>query len=211
MKINNQNDSLTWRESGIGGSDCASILGLSPYKTNVELWVEKCLGTKKSMKGKESVLQRGHDFEPLIIQMFALEHPQFEVTSSPYDLFVHPEYSFLLGSTDARLKLILSGKLGVLEIKYVQIQNAQQRLIWTDSIPDYYYCQILHYLACSGLEFAILKARFNNNNDYFYEKEWLFEKSDHQESIDHLISKEVEFWNKYVLTGIRPPLALPSI
>ena len=210
MEIKNEIDWLEWRKSGIGGSDCAAILGLSPYMTNVELWEQKVLGKKKSMKGKEFVLQRGHDFEPLIIKMFALEHPEFEVTSQKYDLFVHPEYGFILGSTDARLKLIYTGESGILEIKYVQIGNSQQKLNWQDGIPQYYYCQILHYLACSGLTFAILKARFNQNG-FFYEKEYRFERAEHQESIDLLIQKEVEFWNKYVLTGIKPPLVLPQI
>ena len=32
---------LEERKNGIGGSDAATILGLNPYKTNIQLWEEK--------------------------------------------------------------------------------------------------------------------------------------------------------------------------
>ena len=32
---------LAFRKTGLGGSDAAAILGLSPFKTNVEVWEEK--------------------------------------------------------------------------------------------------------------------------------------------------------------------------
>ena len=32
---------LEARKNGIGGSDAATILGLNPYKTTIELWEEK--------------------------------------------------------------------------------------------------------------------------------------------------------------------------
>ena len=40
-KINAVETWLKERSKGIGGSDAACILGLNPYKTNVELWKEK--------------------------------------------------------------------------------------------------------------------------------------------------------------------------
>lgn len=32
---------LEERKKGIGGSDAATILGLNPYKSNIDLWAEK--------------------------------------------------------------------------------------------------------------------------------------------------------------------------
>ena len=37
----NREQWLEERKKGIGGSDVACILGMSPYKTNVALWEEK--------------------------------------------------------------------------------------------------------------------------------------------------------------------------
>ena len=34
-------DWLEERKKGIGGSDAATILGLNPYKTSIDLWEEK--------------------------------------------------------------------------------------------------------------------------------------------------------------------------
>lgn len=212
MEIKNELAWHMWRNTGIGGSDCSAILGLNPYMTNVELWENKCLGKKKSMKGKEKVLDRGKKYEPLIIEMYRLDHPEYYIISNPFDLFVHPKYDFILGSTDGRVKIVETGQQGILEIKKVQIENSQQKLHWKDGVPQYHYCQCLHYLACSGLEFVILKARFNQGS-YVWENEYRFNRDDHQVSIDidFLIQKEVYFWENYVLTGIRPPLVLPEI
>ena len=33
---------LEARKDGLGASDAAALLGLSPWKTNVQLWEEKC-------------------------------------------------------------------------------------------------------------------------------------------------------------------------
>ena len=38
-------DRVEWleaRKDGLGASDAAALLGLSPWKTNVQLWEEKC-------------------------------------------------------------------------------------------------------------------------------------------------------------------------
>jgi len=37
----NKEEWLEERKNGIGGSDAATILGLNPYKTNIDLWEEK--------------------------------------------------------------------------------------------------------------------------------------------------------------------------
>lgn len=41
MLVDNRTDWLKARRKGIGGSDAASVLGISPWKSNVQLWEEK--------------------------------------------------------------------------------------------------------------------------------------------------------------------------
>ena len=50
IRIDNEKDWHNARHKGIGGSDVASILGLNPYKTNVELWREKTGRTKPRLE-----------------------------------------------------------------------------------------------------------------------------------------------------------------
>ena len=47
----------------------------------------------------------------------------------------------------------------MLEIKTVEILQGSQRVKWEGRIPDNYYCQVLHYLAVTEYEFAVLKAQ----------------------------------------------------
>lgn len=210
-----RNEWLNWRNKGIGGSDCAAILGLSPYMTNVDLWEDKVLNKKKEFKGKDSFLERGHKIEPLIRAMFQIDHPEYTVEYRDNDHFTHPKYKFIRGTVDGRLTEKSTGKKGILEIKHVQADSRQQRESWKfDKIPDHYFCQVLHYLECSGLGYAVLKARIRSQFDdnlSIIEREYKIVKSEYQEQIDHLIKAEVDFWNNYVLTGKKPFLVLPPI
>ena len=44
--FNSRKEWLEARKSCVGGSDAAAIIGLSPYKSNVDLWEEK-VGLRK--------------------------------------------------------------------------------------------------------------------------------------------------------------------
>lgn len=41
MNAPDRSEFLARRMAGIGGSDIAAVLGLSPYKTALQLWMEK--------------------------------------------------------------------------------------------------------------------------------------------------------------------------
>ena len=211
----NHDEWLKWRNKGIGGSDCSAILGLNPYMTNIELWEDKALNKRKEFKGNKEVLDRGHKVEPLIRELFAIDHPEYAVEYKDNDHFVSKTHDFIRGTVDGRLTEKQTGLKGNLEIKHVQIENRQQLEKWKiDSIPLNYYYQCLHYLYVTGFDFCILKARIRRSFEdsvFITEREYTITKQAHQESIDYLIGKEVEFWNKYVITGKTPPLVLPTI
>jgi putative phage-type endonuclease len=211
----NHDEWLKWRNKGIGGSDCSAILGLNPYMTNIELWEDKALDKRKEFKGNQEILDRGHKVEPLVRELFAIDHPEYTVEYKDNDHFVSKVYDFIRGTVDGRLTEKSTGLKGILEIKHAQIENRQQLEKWKiDSFPQNYYCQVLHYLYVTGLEFCVLKARIRRafeDSVYIVEREYTIKKQDHQESMDFLIGKEVEFWNKYVVPKKVPPLVLPAI
>lgn len=66
---------LAFRKSGIGGSDAAAILGISPFRTNVEVWEEK-VGLKIPEDiSEEPQVKYGKESEDLLVQLFALDYP----------------------------------------------------------------------------------------------------------------------------------------
>lgn len=68
---------LEARRDGLGASDAAAVLGISPWKTNVQLWEEKCRLVQPEDIGDKPAVQYGNDAEPLLRQFFALDHPEY--------------------------------------------------------------------------------------------------------------------------------------
>ena len=145
------------RLKGIGGSEASAILGLNPYMSNVDLWKIKTGKTFQEDISNKEVVKYGVAMEPILIEMFEVDNPQYEVGHIDYDIRYHKDYNFLFGSLDGYLTDKETGKQGVLEIKTCQI-NGSNYSKWKDKIPDNYYCQVLHYLLCTGFDFAIVFA-----------------------------------------------------
>ena len=67
---------LEARKDGLGASDAAAVLGISPWKTNVQLWEEKTGLVVPEDIGGNPAVKYGNDAEPLLRQFFALDHPE---------------------------------------------------------------------------------------------------------------------------------------
>ena len=130
------------RAKGIGGSEAAAIVGLSPWCSNVELWQRKT-GRKAAPDISDNAAVRyGHDAEPLIRKLFALDYADKYAVSygGAFDMVRHPKHPFIFATLDGRLTEVKTGKKGILEIKTTSIlRSMQQEKWWKDrklSIPD---------------------------------------------------------------------------
>ena len=214
----NREQWLKAREKGIGSSDVAAVLGLSPYKTNVELWEEKTgLRKPKDISDVEYVLNGTHSEDPLR-KLFAIDYPELEVLHEGNELIIHPEYSFIRCSPDGRLIEKETGRKGFLEIKRCEIASGKAYLKWKDgAIPDYYYTQTLQYfLADPEMQFGYLRAyliRHMADGSIFREIRD-YKIADTREEVEgdleYLLPKEIEFW-QCVTERRRPALILPII
>lgn len=205
---------LEERKKGIGGSDAATILGLNPYKTNMQLWEEKTGRRQAEDISEKEYVKYGTNAEDLLRELFKLDYPKYEVKHDENTIIKHPKYPFLFASLDGTLIDKETGEMGILEIKTTNILQSMQKEKWKEKIPDNYYCQVLHYLNVTGYSFVILKAQLK----YEYDGEIKLDTRHYKilreeviEDIKMLEEKEIEFWTKYVETGIRPPLTLPQI
>ena len=208
-------DRETWlehRKLGLGGSDIASVIGKNPWKSNQELWREK-VGIKpaKDLSGNEWV-QYGHDAEPLLRSLFALDFPEYEVIYTENNSYRNDKYPWALASVDGLLK-DRERRLGILEIKTSNIIQPYDWDKWRDKIPDNYYCQVLFYMAVLEADFAVLKAQLRRRgtdglriktNHYF------MERSEVEEDIKYLMSAGEKFWES-VKERKEPALILPEI
>ena len=73
MLVNNRKEWLKARQKGIGGSDAASVLGISPWKTNVQLWEEKTGIKEPEDISEKEVVRFGKESEAAIRQLFQLD------------------------------------------------------------------------------------------------------------------------------------------
>lgn len=205
---------LEERKKGIGGSDAATILGLNPYKDNIKLWEEKTGRRQVEDISEKEYVKYGTNAEDLLRELFKLDYPKYEVRHEENTIIKHPKYPFLFASLDGTLIDKETGEMGILEIKTTNILQSMQKEKWKEKIPDNYYCQVLHYLNVTGYSFVILKAQLKYDFDGEIKLDTRHYKILKEEVVDDmkmLEEKEIEFWTKYVETGIRPPLTLPAI
>lgn len=186
---------------------------MNPYKTNIELWEEKTgLLVPEDISDKPYV-KYGHEAEPLLRGLFALDFPEYSVGYEDNNLWLNEKYPWAHASLDGWLTELSTGRIGILEIKTTNILQSMQKEKWNDRIPDNYFIQVLHYLMVTGFDFAILKAqlRFDFKGDIMHQvKHYKIERADVLEDLKYLESSERNFW-KYVQEQKRPGLVLPEI
>jgi len=206
---------LEKRKSGITGTGASAIVGKNPYKSNIDYWEEKTGRRVEPDISDKEYVQYGQKAEEHLIALFALDFPQYEVIHKDFDLRVHPEYPFLIGSLDGELTEKETGRKGILEIKTTNILQSRQYEKWNDMIPENYLYQTLHYLLVTGYDFVVLKAQlkrvYDGNDVRLDTRHYYFERKDVEVLLADLLERELHFWNEYVLKDVRPPLILPEL
>lgn len=196
----------------IGGSDAAAVIGLNPYKDNVELWREKTGQTVPEDISDKPYVQYGTNAEKYLRELFSLDFPEYMVDYCENNMFLNSKYPFAHASLDGWLT-DQKGRKGVLEIKTTNILQSMQKEKWKGRIPDNYYIQILHNMFVTEFEFAVLKAQLKydySGEIVIHTRHYFIERSDVEEDIKFLAEKEAAFW-KNVTEKNQPALILPEI
>ena len=212
--LNSRDEWLHARKNKIGGSDASAIIGMNPYKSNVQLWREKMGIAEPVDISNEPYVKYGNDAEPYLRALFALDFPEYEVHYKENNMFLNSDYPFAHASLDGWLVEKETGRKGVLEIKTTEILQSMQREKWKNKVPDNYYIQVLHYLFVTGWDFVILKGQLKTVFDgipYLQTKHYFIDRKDVEPDIDYLINAEKNFYYENIQKGIEPPLILPNI
>ena len=205
---------LEARRDGLGASDAPSVLGLSPWKTNVQLWEEKTGRAAPEDIGDNPAVQYGNDAEPLLRALFALDHPEYALTFTPYKIISRPKHPFLTCTPDGELEERETGRRGGLEIKTTEILSSPGWLKWKDRIPDHYYAQVCHQMLAAGWAFVELLVQIKyttaDGADRKETRHYKFERADATEDIALVEREAARFWQA-VQAGRKPNLKLPPI
>lgn len=205
---------LEARKAGLGASDAPAFLGASPWKTNVQLWEEKCGLASPEDIGNNPAVKYGNDAEPLLRQLFALDHPEYGLSFTPYKIIRHQRYPFITCTPDGELLETGTARRGGLEIKTTEILSSVGWQHWKDRIPDNYYAQVCHQMLATGWEFVelLVQIKFTtaSGEDRKETRHYKIEREDASEDIALVEQEAVRFW-RCVEQRKRPSLKLPPI
>lgn len=208
-----RDDWLNARGKRIGGSDAASVLGMNPWMSNLQLWRIKTWREKQKDISDNPAVKFGTKAEPLLRKLFALDHPEFKVEYKENNMFIDDEMPFAHYSADGWLT-DKQGRKGLLEIKTSTITSQAQRDKWQPkTMPSNYYVQLLQGFLVTGYEFAYLRAylRYDFDGEFWaHIKEYTIERKDVLNDIETLKEAEEKFW-KCVVQDREPDLILPEI
>lgn len=131
---------LKARKLGLGGSDMAAVLGLSPWRSPIDVWLDK---TSDTVEEKESEpMYWGNVLEEVVAQEFA-KRSGYKVRNNNFTL-QSEKYPYLLANIDREIVGLDAG----LECKTANAFKANE---WDgDNVPDAYYIQCQHYMAVTG-------------------------------------------------------------
>jgi putative phage-type endonuclease len=168
------NDFYTIRRTGIGGSDAGAILGLSAYKTPLDVYLEK-VGEADPTEDTAATYW-GRKLEDLVADEYNVRTGRRVERCN--DTLRHPDVGYLIGHVD---RLVWDGShrprvrgqvrtRRLLECKTAGAHMADQ---WgpegTDQIPEVYIAQVQHYLCVTGCEVADVAVLIGGRDFRVYE------------------------------------------
>ena len=209
MKLDSREDWLAARGRGLGGSDAAAAVGMSPWMSPVELWKIKTGKSKQKDLSENAAVARGVSWEPILRDVFAKTHPEFEIEYHPYDILYQAEYEWIFSTLDGEIA-DEGGRKGILEIKTASPRGKEGFAEWANGhIPQHYYIQTLHQLLATGYEFVNLYAAlFSLDGTVTLKPVIEIERDDVREDLKWLLAEETRFWNFNIMGNRMPPMPL---
>lgn len=190
-----RDDWLSVRRNGIGGSDAAAAVGLSPYMSPLELWLIKT--------GRDAELSRpnpddttepvywGTLLEPIVAAAYTKQTGKRVRRVNA--VLQHSIIPFMLANIDR--EVVGSTSVQILECKTAGEFGARA---WREGVPEHVQVQVQHQLAVTGKQAADVAVLLCGQKLEVHR----IERDD--ALIARLIPLEAEFW-RFVETDTPPP------
>lgn len=188
-------DWLEVRRTGIGGSDAAAAVGLNPYKSQLELWLEKTgrdAGLPKpDPSDTAEPIYWGTLLEPIVAAAYTQQTGRR--VRKVNAVLRHPTVPFMLANLDREV-------VGVPDVQILECKTAGEfgARHWKDGVPEYVQLQVQHQLAVTGKQAADVAVLLCGQKLAVHR----LQRDDIL--IGQLIALETQFW-RYVETDTPPP------
>jgi len=184
---------LRERKNYLGGSDLGAIAGLNPYRTALDVYLNK---TSDDIRCETSPAMRwGNLLEDIIAEEYGrIRGCRIEQPSQP---IIHSKYKFLGANID---RWVISSDLPyILECKTAGFTKAKEwGDIGTDAVPESYLVQVAYYAAIcdvAKVDIAVLIGG-QDFRIYTYER--------NRELEEKLIKIACNFWHNHIEKRIPP-------
>jgi putative phage-type endonuclease len=186
---------LKERQTGVGASDIAAILGVSPWKTIVTLWGEKT-GLIEPDPEESEAMRWGLRLEPAIADAYMEETGHLVIRGSPYQLLRSTKHPVLVATLDGEVVPVDDKGPAVFEAKTGALWKKEE---WSEEPPLAYQVQVQSQLLVTGYEWAVLAVLLGG-------QKFLHTTIVANPNFQALLIERVEaFWD-LVQTGTPPPL-----
>ncbi|MEK8045778.1 YqaJ viral recombinase family protein [Ideonella margarita] len=189
-------DWLDVRKTGIGSSDAAAAVGLNPYKSQLELWMEKTQRDsglpKVDPNDDSSPLYWGTMLEQVVAAQYTKRTGNR--VRKVNAVLQHPQHPWMLANLDR--EVVGAPDVQILECKTAGLNGAR---LWRDGVPEYVQLQVMHQLAVTGKRAADIAVLICG-------QELRVHRIERNETmIDQLIVLEQQFWGR-VQRDEQPPV-----
>ena len=183
----NREQFLLDRKQGIGGSDVAAIMGLSPWSTPLDVYNDKINPVLVEEELNDD-LKRGIRVEKYILQEYS------ETTNEAIEINLPPlidkEYPFIRGNADAKVV----GQNVLVEAKSTKAPIST----WNAGIPEYYKTQVAYYAMLADADRVDIPVLFSGwtYGCFTYWRDLEFEAQ--------IKEAVINFWQNHIVKGIAP-------
>jgi putative phage-type endonuclease len=176
---------LAERNKGIGASEAAAILGLSPWESPLSVYARK-LGALQATKEETEAMRWGTKLEPLILEEFGRETGRDVARDGV--LIRSRARPWQLATLDGRqfdAKRTGNGR-GLVEVKATSAR-AQD---WNQGVPEYVQIQVQHQLDVSGFDWGSVVVLQHGNRLLWADVER------NEALIESIRAAEQDFWDR---------------
>jgi putative phage-type endonuclease len=193
--MHNKQDWLRERKNYLGGSDLGAIAGLNPYRTALDVYLDKT--SDDIAEDTNSAMRWGTLLEDVIAKEYA-QVTGYDVEVEPNTIY-HPKYKFLGANIDRWVDRWVNNGTHILECKTAGFTKAKQ---WgdsgTDQIPESYLIQVAYYAAICDVPKVDIAVLIGGQDFRIY----TYERN--RELEDKLIKIACNFWYNQIEKRIPP-------
>ena len=184
---------LSVRQGGIGSSDAAAAVGLCPYKSQLDLWMEKTGRTpaEQESPGMDDPRYWGTLLEPYVAVAYSQQTGR--KVRKVNAVLQHPTFPYMLANIDR--EVVGSPDVQILECKTAGEWGSK---LWQHGVPEHIQLQVQHQLAVTSQQAADVAVLLCGQRLEIHRIER------DEEVIARLMVLEARFW-QYVTSDTEPP------